>query len=421
MINVYESQWWSPNKIRAWQMVTFRGLIDFVKRNGPPFYKDFLDKNNLHSHSFHVYEDLGKLPIIGKEEMRIVISQVDPAKFKNSVASGTGGSTGESLKYYASPGVYEIGYACRNRGFRWAGCRFGVDRMVFLAGGSLVQKGVSIEGNVLKLPAVDITSDEVYEEYYRRIVEFGALYMRTYPSCAYMFCQFLNHSGKRLRFNSVVTTAEQMFPHQRSLIEKTLGCKIFDEYGAYDGGAGAFECEKGNMHLQSERGIVEIVDEDGRLCKDGELGRIITTDLWNFVNPFIRYDVGDMAVPTNRICECGRGLPLIKSLEGRTLDFIVSDDGHLFSGGSVFHLFNRLIQGGRKIKQFQVVQENEKDLKLKIVKEEGYTACDSNSILRAFKERFPGMNIYIEFNDIIKPSPSGKRRVVINEMKCGGV
>lgn len=421
MINVYESQWWSRALIRSWQAARLRRLIAYVKIEGPPYYKDYLDVRNLSHRDFSFIESLYQLPIIQKEEMRVVISQVDLKKFKNPIGSGTGGSTGESLKYYASPEVYEIGYGCRNRGFRWAGCRFSVDKMVFLAGGSLVQKGVSIEGNVLKLPAVDITSDEVYEEYYRRIVEFDALYMRTYPSCVYTFCQFLNHSGKKLRFESVVTTAEQLFPYQRSLIEKTLGCKVFNEYGAYDGGAGAFECEKGNMHLQSERGIVEIVDEDGRPCKEGELGRIITTDLWNFVNPFIRYDVGDMAVATNKVCECGRGLPLIKSLEGRTLDFIVLENGHLFSGESVVHLFNRLIQSGRKIKQFQVIQESMEHLRLRIVREDGYSVCDSDKILKAFEDRFPKMFIYISFEDVIKPSPSGKRRVVISEIEGGKV
>lgn len=417
MIDVIESQWWSLEKIQEWQIGKLKDLISFLKEKGQPFYKDYLVSHKLDASDFNSVKDLQKLHIITKAEMRIVISQLDKNNFKKVIQSGTGGSTGEPLRYFGCPESFQIGSLCRNRGFLWSGCEFKKDKLVILAGGSLIKNKITQSDTGLCLPAVDVLDDDVWMDYYNRIIKFEPVYMRGYTSCVHAFCQFLEKSGKKLKLRSVITTAEQLYSHQRVLIEKTFDCKLFNEYGAYDGNAGAQECEKGGMHWHMERSIVEFINEKGEDCKEGEVGRFIVTDLHNNVCPFIRYEVGDVGSFSNKECECGRKSFLLKSLQGRMLDSIILKNGQLFWGIEVLQLFNRMVQRENlKVNQFQVVQNTREDISVRIIKGEDFSSEDADIILKTLQARFEGINLTLVYEEVIENTLSGKRRFVINNI-----
>lgn len=417
MIDVIESQWWSLEKIQEWQIGKLKDLISFLREKGQPFYKDYLVSHNLDAPDFNSIKDLQKLPIITKTEMRVVISQLDKTNFKKVIQSGTGGSTGEPLRYFGCPESFHIGTFCRNRGFLWSGCEFGKDKLVILAGGSLIKNKITQSETTLCLPAVDVLDDDVWMDYYDRIMEFEPVYMRGYTSCVHAFCQFLEKNGKKLNLRSVITTAEQLYPHQRALIEKTFGCKLFNEYGAYDGNAGAQECERGGMHWHMERSIVEFINEKGEDCKEGEVGRFIVTDLHNNVCPFIRYEVGDVGSFSNKECECGRKSFLLKSLQGRMLDSIILKNGQLFWGIEVLQLFNRMVQRENlKVNQFQVVQNTRDDISVRIIKGKDFSSEDADIILKTLRARFQEINVSLVYEEVIENTLNGKRRFVVNNI-----
>lgn len=419
MIDVIESQWWSLEKIQEWQIGKLKKLISFLKEKGQPFYKDYLVLHKLGASDFNSIEDLQKLPIIGRKEMRLVVSQLDKTNFEKVIQSGTGGSTGEPLRYYGCIESFQIGALCRNRGFLWGGCEFKKDKLVTLAGESLGSSDGKIiqKATDLVLPMTGVITDEIWEDYYNRIVKFNPVYMRSYTSCAYGFCQFLEKTGKKLKLRAVITTSEQLYPHQRELIEKTFGCKVFNEYGAYDGNAGASECEKGNMHWHMERSIVEFINEKGEPCKEGEIGRFIVTDLSNNVCPFIRYEVGDVGSFSNKECACGRKLLMLESLEGRMLDSILLKDGNRFWGTQVMCLFNWMVyREDLKAKQWQIVQNTKDDISVRIIKDEGFSSKDVDMILKTFQERFQGINVTLIYETVIETTLKGKRRYVVNNI-----
>ena len=112
----------------------------------------------------------------------------------------------------------------------------------------------------------------------------------------------------------------------------------------------AHECPAGGMHLTAEDIIVEIVDRDGHVLAPGQVGEIVVTHLATSDFPFIRYQTGDMGALSARLCGCGRGLPVLEEIQGRTTDFVVAADGTVMHGLGAHlpdtrHTRRRVIQG----------------------------------------------------------------------------
>src|SRR5690606_8217901 len=99
-----------------------------------------------------------------------------------------------------------------------------------------------------------------------------------------------------------------------------------------DAGFIAHECPLGGMHITADDIVVELIGRDDRPVPAGELGEVVVTHLATRDFPFIRYRTGDMAVMDDQPCSCGRGLPLLKEIQGRSTDFVVAADGTVMHG-----------------------------------------------------------------------------------------
>jgi phenylacetate-coenzyme A ligase PaaK-like adenylate-forming protein/glycosyltransferase involved in cell wall biosynthesis len=424
LLDLDKSQWLDKEKIEAIQNYFLKKLVVEVYEN-VPYYKKAFDKAGIDPYKVRNIGDLSTLPIINKDIIQknydlFINPNLHP---KEKIPTGTGGSTGKTLRYFITPEVDYYGIGCRNRGFSWAGFNPDKDKVVFFAGGSLgVTNKVEIKDNKLLLPTTGITNKEVLFRYYEAMKSFNAKYMRAYPSALYIYCEFLRDNHLSLKFDAVVCTAEMLFDYQREYIEETLDCKVFNEYGAYDGGAGAFECEKHNLHLQAERGIIEILDDNNQPVQSDESGRIISTDLHNYAFPLIRYDVGDRATLSNMKCSCGRGLPIVERLEGRSSDYILLTDGTRQSGETVIHIFNKLLHTNVvDITEYQVLQRKDYSLEVKVIPGSHYNTETRNIILSSLKEHYPGLNIAIDEVEEIPLLPSGKRRFVYSEIESSHI
>ena len=421
LLDLNRTQWLTNNELIALQNMLLSRLVIEAYYH-VPYYKRLMDQSGINPNRVRCVDDLKQFPILTKDIIRKNYGDMvheNHANLKKHF-TGTGGSTGHALQYFITPEVYYYGLGCRNRGYHWAGFNEEKDRVVYLAGGSLgVTNKIEIDENKLKIPAVGICDNTVMGRYYDAITGFEPKHMRAYPSALYEFCRFLKHTNKKVKFDSIVTTAENLYTFQRNFIEDVIGCKIFDQYGAYDGGAGAFECEEhSGYHEAMERGIIEIVDEHDAPVPPGRPGRIISTDLHNYCMPFIRYDVGDVAVAHGQTCPCGRGLSVIDSIEGRSSDYIQLSDGTRYSGESIIHLFNLLYQQNRiDFAQYQVIQRHDDSVDVLLVKGNKPVASGINAIFETLSIHLSGLKISVHVVDEIKVSKSGKFRFVFTEIE----
>jgi phenylacetate-CoA ligase len=159
--------------------------------------------------------------------------------------------------------------------------------------------------------------------------------------------------------------------------------------------------------------IVEVIKEDGSPAMPGETGDLIITDLHNYGMPFIRYRIGDMAVATDHVCSCGRGLTLLADVVGRSLDVIRTRDGRNVPG----EFFPHLMKEFKGIDRFQVIQDEIDHLEVKIVKNAAFSDGEYNFIRNEIvKVVGGGMRIDYSFVASIPLTRTGKFRVTISEI-----
>ena len=126
---------------------------------------------------------------------------------------------------------------------------------------------------------------------------------------------------------SLIGVGGLMTPEMRDRVEGAFGVPVDQSYGLREAGFVAFRCRAGRYHVQEEHVVVEIVDEKGKLVAPGETGRLVVTPLNNRAMPLLRYDTGDLAIPADGPCPCGRTLQSFSGLVGRYRRFAQTPPG----------------------------------------------------------------------------------------------
>jgi len=153
----------------------------------------------------------------------------------------------------------------------------------------------------------------------------------TYPANLDALLTHMRHEGVTLaRLREVRTVSGTVTAALRERCRQVLGVPLTDLYSAQEVGVIALQCpDSGLLHVQSEHVLVEVLDEQGQPCREGEIGQVVVTDLHNFAMPLIRYALRDWA-EVGPACSCGRGLPTLRRVVGRTRNMAMSPEGKPF-------------------------------------------------------------------------------------------
>lgn len=361
-------QWRSHDELLAIQNEKLRKVVRHAY-DSTVYYRELFDSLGIAPDDIRSKADLATLPVLTK---RVIKKNYDQFKVVNFDSyspriRATSGSTGDAFQYVIDRETHSWVHGYLLLSWQTAGFQFG-DRVITVAAGNI--KHSFLKRSVLSFlkNSVDIPSFNFDEDEMDRCL---AVINRVKPGIIYGYSSALALLSKyaleknRPVFSpkGIVTTAENLLPHNRDRIEKAFRCKVFDQYGVMECGITAFECEKHNgFHLGMTKGVVETVDDSG-VPVTGIPGRIICTDLDNYAFPILRYDSGDMGVYTGRLCSCGRGFELLDSVEGRTREFLTSRSGKKVHGA----VFSYLVRDNPWINQYQVVQKVAGQIEVRIV------------------------------------------------------
>lgn len=198
----------------------------------------------------------------------------------------------------------------------------------------------------------------------------------------------------------------------RDRVRAALGVEICDNYGTTEAFL-AWQCPAGGYHLNAEHVIVEVVDDDGREVTPGSLGRVLVTTLENRVCPLIRYEVGDYAEIAQKPCTCGRTLPLLERVAGRSINMFRLKDRRLVSP---WELVVRL-KFDDALTQFQIVQQEVDRFVLRYVADAALEEQVEDRIRQTFQEIL-GVDSKVSFRhvDEISRSSTGKFMTAVSEL-----
>jgi phenylacetate-CoA ligase len=210
-------------------------------------------------------------------------------------------------------------------------------------------------------------------------------------------------------------TSERLYDEQRETIAAVFGCPVANGYGGRDAGFIAHECPSGRMHISAEDIVVEILDDRGNAVPAGEAGEIVVTHLATGDFPFVRYRTGDVGVLDPQACPCGRGLPVLKEIQGRSTDFVVASDGTVMHGLALIYAIRDL----PGIERFKIVQHDLMHTEVLLVPGSSYQAAHADTIRAAFLRRLgTDVDVAIRLVDAIPSEASGKFRYVVSKVEA---
>ena len=254
--------------------------------------------------------------------------------------------------------------------------------------------------------------------FYRKIKKIKPKYFYGYPSAIYEFSKFLKSKSidaGSFDIKAVIVTGETLYDFQRKFIEDVFKAKVVNEYGCSEAGIIAFQCPRGRMHLSEDNLFIEILCE-GRPAEPGETGEVVITEIYNYSTPLIRYRVGDLArVSFNPLCDCGRGLSCIDSVEGRTSQFITLANGRKVHTELFSYIGDELAGADGVLKQFRIIQH--RDLKFTVEYVSGSGKIEETlSYLSAQIKKFLGQGLELNFKQVesIPRDKNGKLRYFIS-------
>ncbi len=366
-------------------------------------------------------EDLRLLPLVRKADVRRNRDLLRSDVAGKLAPFTTGGSTGEPLIFDLAKRRVASRVACRLRTSHWWGVGIG-DRELAIWGAAVEVKRQDRLRQVRDffLATRLLSAFELNEPTITRYLDImekgGCRQIFAYPSAIYLVCLQARKEGRSLRrlaVKVVFVTGEVLFPYQRELISETLNCPVANGYGGRDSALIAHECPQGGMHILSDAVILELVDAEGRPVRNGESGEIVITDLYSHEAPFIRYATGDMAVMSSRRCPCGRALPLLERVEGRSNDSIVAPDGRSINSlGLIYSV--REIEG---IERFRICQKAVDTFHVQLVANENLPR-DAEERLRLKWSQLLRAPLQVTFDISRNSHPSARVNSAISFRSC---
>jgi len=261
--------------------------------------------------------------------------------------------------------------------------------------------------------------DNTIPLYIKKIKKFEPKFIQAYPSTLQILVSYMKQNNIE-PFESVKAIfcgSENIYEWQRELFEEVLKTRVYSWYGHSERVCLAGECEKSHYyHSFPQYGYLELINDKNEWCiEEDEKGEIVTTGFTNYVMPFIRYKTQDIAINTNKKCECGRNCKLIKSVEGRLQDYVIGKNGEKISLTAL--IFAQHFNAFSKIKNMQLFQIKKGEVVVKIVENEALIENDKYEIISKMKKASDNnLKIVLRFVDEIPRTKSGKYRFLIQEL-----
>lgn len=416
-----DSQWWEPERIEEFRIERLRSFLVDVGQH-VPYYRDLFAEQGFRPESICHITDLQSLPLLTKSIIRKENDRLRADNARGLARCNTGGSSGEPLIFFIDRERVTHDVAAKWRATRWWGVDIGDPEIVLW--GSPIELGAQDRIRQIRDRFFRTTLLSAFEMSPLKVREFLDTIRQVRPQMLFGYPSAFAHLAKQaetlglvmhnLGIKVVFVTSEQLYDHQRELMERVFGCPVANGYGGRDAGFIAHQCPAGGMHLTHEDLIVEVIDSHGHCLPAGEAGEIVVTHLATRDFPFIRYRTGDIGILDSQPCPCGRTLPLLKEIQGRSTDFLVASDGTILHGLSLIYILRDLLG----VEQFKIIQETRTLIRIRLVTNDMFDANVLEPFIRTDIQARLGSDVEVLIEHVvhIDSEASGKYRYVVSHV-----
>jgi phenylacetate-CoA ligase len=408
-----EREMWSERHWADWRSERLGYMLERAATRVPYYREQWADRRRRGDRASWSY--LENWPILEKESLRndalgFVADDCRPATMFHDHTSGT---TGTSLDLWLSKATVKEWYALfEARSRNWYGLSRR-DRWAMIGGQLVTPVGqkkppfwVWNAGlNQLYLSSYHLAPDLI-PAYIDALSRYRVKYILGYPSAIYSLAiESLSRNRSCPRMEVVITNAEPLFEYQRSAISEAFSCPVRETYGMAEIVAAAGECDHGSLHQWPEAGIIEW--DTAMQAKTHDL---ICTGFFNADMPLIRYKVGDSGSLASGSCACGRSLPVIEQIEGRSDDMLYTLDGKRVGR------MDPVFKGDLSIREAQIIQESLSTIKIRYVPDERFSTGVFSKLTERICHRLGNVSVVFEEVSEIPRTKRGKFQAVVCQL-----
>jgi phenylacetate-CoA ligase len=419
-----ERERWPRERLEAFQQERLAALARYAAERSP-FWRERIPHGRISLSEFPVltkselmerFDELVTEPRLRRDELLDHLTQIsDDALYLGEyrVMTSSGSSGRKALFVYDRAGWMAVLTMFLRRS-DWVGLRPSVPRtrLAMIGGGApthMSRRGAqALKVGIHRTLSLSVT--QPVEELVSSLNAFRPDFVNVYPSTAGLLADEQLAGRLQLRLHGLTTNSEPLTPALRERLEAAFGVTPADFYATTEGLWGN-ECEHGSMHVFDDMCMLENVDDDDRPVAPGEIGsKVLATNLFNRVQPLIRFEVSDLVAVEPEPCPCGRSLMRLRSLEGRAEDVLRIGDV------AVHPLQFGIVTADPDVREFQVIQEGEA-LRLRVALRNGAEGAEAR-----LGERVRGRlaelgverpEVSVERVDALERSPAGKLQVVV--------
>ena len=405
-----QTQWWAADRLRAEQSRQLAALLAHA-RDTVPFYRARLAELDLTGPVDEAA--FAALPLLTRADVQgnfdALLSTRVPAAHGRTRDGETSGSTGQPVRYRATELNALFWQVFTVRDHLWhrrdlsakLGALRGRVQPADAQGWGAATDSAFITG-ALTMFNTNLPMSEQADWLMRE----NPAYLITIASNARALAQYcIEHALRPAALREVRTYGEALHPDIREICRRAWNVPLTDMYSCAEGGYLALQCpEHEHYHVQSESVLLEVLDARGSACAPGETGRVVITPLHNFAMPLVRYDLGDYA-EVGPPCSCGRGLPVITRVLGKTRHML-----RLPGGGTRFPRFGEArFPAIAPVRQFQVVQKSLEAIEVHLVVARALTVQEEEQLRAHVRENLQHpFAIAFVYAEAIPRATSGK-------------
>lgn len=361
-------------------------------------------------------EDLELLPIVDKENFRENIDSIYTLKEKEAIVSYTGGTTGKSLKILFDTSDFQKRMAYLDA-FKY---KCGIENPITIRKATFSGRDLSINAKSKVFWRTNYTYNQrIYSTfdlndvsipyYINNLNSFKPKVINGFVSAIFEIADYIFRNSIVLDFTPVAifTTSETLLPFHREMIEKVFNAPIFNQYASAEGAPFITECKHNNLHYNLDSGVIEEL-------KSSFGNQMVVTSFTSSGTPLIRYNIEDCITFKKGTCECGSIHPLVEKIEGRSVDYLFSEEKGKVS---LSHLADVIKGIPNSIKKMQFIQENKEYIVVLIkIDAKKYLAIHLEEIKKELKIRFGNkMKIDVKIVNDIPREKSGKYLLIKNK------
>lgn len=421
-----QSQWWPHERLLLRQREQLAALLAHAVSH-VPFYRERPAGGLAQLPQADDWQKAWRqIPILRREEIQAadasgaLLAERLPAGHGEWREIYTSGSTGTPIRSVRSQ-MWELIWSAftvrdhlwhrRDLGGTFAAIReSGKGKALWPEGTTAPSWGYSTDAVFATGPLVTLNITTPIERQVEWLLRCDPDYLLTHPSIAQLLAEACRASGVRpTRLRQVITISENLRPGVREACQAAWGVPLVDIYSTREAGYLALQCpDHEHYHVQAEGVFLEVLRENGEPCAPGEVGRVVVTPLHNLAMPLIRYDIGDLA-EVGEACPCGRGLPVLRRVLGRTQNMLMLPNGERRWPLLASSDLEAMTEAAPPLRGYQIVQREIDRLELRLVVVRPLSEAEEKAIARWARAKFgEAFRVDLAFPSELPRSAAGK-------------